>query len=143
MADRINQHVEILGGMSEFVGRTGTILGKEDKLYRVKLDEPVEIPNIGLVADDLWEGRMLRTQRQPRQIRTAQAAAEEDGEVQTQLKPVRRGKHAAKPTPATKSAAKPAAKPAGNLRYEGSAAQKWDVALEKGGNIEVLAKQAA
>jgi hypothetical protein len=44
----------------------------------------------------------------------------------------------AKPTPATK----PAAKPAANLRYEGSAAQKWDVALEKGGDIGVLAKQA-
>jgi hypothetical protein len=58
--------------------------------------------------------------------------------VQTQPKPVRRGKPVAKPTPATK----PAAKPAGNLRYEGSAAQKWDAALEKGGDIEALAKQA-
>ena len=58
--------------------------------------------------------------------------------MQTQPKPVRRGKPVAKPTPATK----PAAKPAGNLRYEGSAAQKWDAALEKGGDIEALAKQA-
>jgi hypothetical protein len=84
--------IATLGGLAEFVGRTGTILGKEDKLYRVKLDEPVEIPNVGLIADEHWEGRLLR--RLP-QIRTDQAAAEQ--EVQTQ----------------------PPAKPVGTFRYEG------------------------
>jgi hypothetical protein len=29
-------------------------------MYRVRLDQPVEIPYVGLVRDDLWEGKLLR-----------------------------------------------------------------------------------
>jgi hypothetical protein len=32
---REGQSVKILGGMKEFIGQTGTIIQKEDKLYRV------------------------------------------------------------------------------------------------------------
>jgi hypothetical protein len=64
MADRSNQRVKILGGMKEFVGRTGTIMWEESAgFYRVKLDAPVEIDGIGVVADDLWEGALLRRLR--------------------------------------------------------------------------------
>jgi hypothetical protein len=35
-------------------------------LYRVYLDEPVEIPGIRTVHDDLWEPRLLRTIRTSR-----------------------------------------------------------------------------
>jgi ribosomal protein L21E len=48
------------GGMKEFHGKTGRIIGKEGKMYRVKLDEPVEIPGVGQVTNDLWEPSMLR-----------------------------------------------------------------------------------
>jgi hypothetical protein len=54
------QDVRITGGMKEFVGKTGTIIGTEMGMYRVRLDEPVEIPGIGRVRDDLWEGSLLR-----------------------------------------------------------------------------------
>lgn len=60
MADRSGQRVRITGGMSEFVGQTGTILCKEDTLYRVELDNPVNVPSVGIVDDDLWESRYLR-----------------------------------------------------------------------------------
>lgn len=60
MSERFNQRVTILGGMSEYVGQSGTIIGKEGRLYRVQLDEPVLIPSVGLVRDDLWEGKLLR-----------------------------------------------------------------------------------
>lgn len=60
MADRSGQTVRITGGMKEFVGKTGKIFHKEGKLYRVYLDEPVEIPSVGTVRDDLWEGQYLR-----------------------------------------------------------------------------------
>jgi hypothetical protein len=63
--------------------------------------------------------------RQRRQIRTAEAA---------KPKPV-----TAKPAPEAKPAA---AKPAGNFRYQGSTAEKMDVALVKGGDIGKLAEQA-
>jgi hypothetical protein len=64
MADRYGQRVEIRGGMSEFVGKTGRIVAKEGPaFYRVELDRPVHIRGVGMVADDLWEGRLLRTIR--------------------------------------------------------------------------------
>jgi hypothetical protein len=66
---RFGQQVKILGGMTEFVGRIGTIVGEEGtrpRMYRVSLDEPVEIPGVGRVEDDLWEGRMLKAVRRAR-----------------------------------------------------------------------------
>lgn len=58
--------VKILGGMKEFVGRTGTIRGDDpeyDGLWRVRLDNPVQIPNVGTVTDDLWERKFLKIVR--------------------------------------------------------------------------------
>ncbi len=71
MTDRTGRRVTITGGMPEFVGRTGTIVGVEytngrNLLYRVRLDEPVEVPGVGLVRDDLWESRYLRNVRSGR-----------------------------------------------------------------------------
>lgn len=64
MSDRYGQRVVILGGMSEFVGQTGRIVTKEGPaIYRVELDQPVHIRGVGMVADDLWESRLLRTIR--------------------------------------------------------------------------------
>ncbi|MEW6199782.1 MAG: hypothetical protein AB1601_14105 [Planctomycetota bacterium] len=68
MNSRIGKRVRILGGMQEFVGLTGTIVdvekhSREPAYYRVRLDTPVEIPMVGLVRDDLWQGRMLKTIR--------------------------------------------------------------------------------
>jgi hypothetical protein len=68
MANRVWQRVRITGGMSEFIGRTGKIVDDSDRdgrttLYRVRLDEPVEIPHVGLVSDDLWPGSMLKKVR--------------------------------------------------------------------------------
>jgi len=61
-ADRpYGQRVKILGGMSEFVGKTGTIQGKEGNTYRVKLDTPVEVSGVGKVYSDLWESPYLKT----------------------------------------------------------------------------------
>ena len=57
------RQVKILGGMREFVGKTGEAQ-KEGRMWRVFLDEPVEIPGVGIVRDDLWEGNSLRTLRQ-------------------------------------------------------------------------------
>ena len=57
---KLGQKVKITGGMKEFVGRTGIVAFKEDGLYRVRLDEPVNIPGIGIVRDDLWGGSFLK-----------------------------------------------------------------------------------
>jgi hypothetical protein len=46
-----------------FVGRTGRIASKEGDLYRVRLDEPVDVPGVGMVRDDLWEGGFLKRVR--------------------------------------------------------------------------------
>lgn len=56
------RRVLILGGMAEFIGKTGWAV-KEGKLWRVQLDYAVDVPGVGLVHDDLWEGRLLRTIR--------------------------------------------------------------------------------
>lgn len=63
------RQVTITGGMREFVGQTGQVVAKEGKLYRVRLDYPVTVPGVGEVHDDLWEGRFLKTRRQPKPIR--------------------------------------------------------------------------
>jgi len=85
MNSRVGKRVKILGGMPEFVGRTGTIIGTE-KLgrnepiyYRVRMDTPVDIPGVGLVRDDLWQGNLLKTvlPRVERVLRKKRAAAEQ------------------------------------------------------------------
>jgi hypothetical protein len=65
---KIGQRVTILGGMSEFVGKTGEIVdtenyggGKSQTYYRVCLDEPVLVPGVGRVTDDLWQKEFLRS----------------------------------------------------------------------------------
>lgn len=55
----MQQRVRIKGGMKEFVGKTGIIVSKEGSQYRVRLDNPVEIPGVGRVSDDLWDGNFL------------------------------------------------------------------------------------
>ena len=64
---RCGRRVRVMGGMAEFVGCTGTIVCLEkhgaQRLYRVELDEAVRVPSVGLVCDDLWEGRFLKTLR--------------------------------------------------------------------------------
>ena len=60
MSDR---RVKILGGMAEFIGQTGTVTGKEGKMLRVHLDSAVNIEGVGMVRDDLWEPRLLKTIR--------------------------------------------------------------------------------
>ena len=77
-----NPNVKILGGMAEFIGQTGVIVDKEGKLYRVKLNTPVEMPNVGTVTDDLWEPALLKVIRPlvakaPKVAEAAQPAAPE------------------------------------------------------------------
>ena len=48
------------GAIPEFTGKTGTA-HKEGKMWRVTFDTPVEVPGVGQVRDDLWEGRFLKT----------------------------------------------------------------------------------
>jgi hypothetical protein len=68
--NRIGKRVRILGGMQEFIGKTGTIIdaekmGRNEPIYyRVRLDTPVEIPGVGRVRDDLWQGHLLKTIRE-------------------------------------------------------------------------------
>lgn len=47
--------VRILSGLDEFVGKTGTVIDKEDRMYRIRLDTPVRVEGVGVVRDDLWE----------------------------------------------------------------------------------------
>src|SRR6516165_1331354 len=125
MADRIGQKVEIRGGMQEFVGKTGTILREESPgYYRVKLDEPVEIDGIGLVADDLWEGGLLRRLRS-RQRRPIEVEPPEEVQTEVQTEVVQT------------APAKPAGRP-----YKGSFAEKCDIASFKGGTIDQIATAA-
>jgi hypothetical protein len=63
---RYGQEVRIAGGMREFVGKLGTIVGEEGtrpRMYRVRLHEPVEAPGVGVVEDDLWQGAALKAVR--------------------------------------------------------------------------------
>ena len=67
MNARIGKRVRITGGMPEFVGQTGTIIGVENyggsggAYYRVRFDEPVNVASVGLVEDDIWQGGFLKT----------------------------------------------------------------------------------
>lgn len=61
---KFGRRVRIMGGMSEFVGKTGTVVDREGMLLRVRLDEAVEIEGVGRVTDDLWEPRLLKTLRE-------------------------------------------------------------------------------
>lgn len=66
---KIGSRVRIIGGMPEFSGQNGTIIDTErygryePPYYRVQLDVAVEIPGVGRVTDDLWQGRYLATLR--------------------------------------------------------------------------------
>ena len=60
---KLGRRVRIMGGMSEFIGKTGAVVAREGTLLRVRLDEAVEIEGVGRVADDLWEPRLLKTLR--------------------------------------------------------------------------------
>lgn len=60
----IGKRVKIKSGMREFIGQTGTIVDNTEKdgsrtMYRVRLDRAVEIPGVGRVDNDLWEGSTL------------------------------------------------------------------------------------
>jgi hypothetical protein len=48
-----------------FHGKTGEVVNIEYdgriKMYRVRLDTPVQIENLGEVRDDLWLGEFLKT----------------------------------------------------------------------------------
>jgi hypothetical protein len=69
---KINDRVKICtpkylantGLNADFDGHTGTVIATEKdgntKLFRVKLDEPVDIPGLLLVTDDLWSSAFLR-----------------------------------------------------------------------------------
>jgi hypothetical protein len=51
-------------------GQTGTVIDAEAQgrgrptLFRVRLDEPVNVAGVGLVEDDLWQRAGLRTLRE-------------------------------------------------------------------------------
>ena len=68
MSVSIGRRVKITGGMSEFVGKFGTIVDDTERdgrtvMYRIRLDRPVEIPGVGMVQDDLWSGSCFRFSR--------------------------------------------------------------------------------
>jgi hypothetical protein len=64
MKRKIGSRVKILGGgMREFAGKLGTVIGHEHEYYRVRLDEPAYVEGVGEVTDDLWTGAMLKTVR--------------------------------------------------------------------------------
>jgi len=80
MGDRVR--IKPGGGMPEFYGKTGQIIGSESYTkgrvgyFRVRLDEPVNIPGVGVVTDDLWMPHLLQKLRggleNPRRRRRAQ-----------------------------------------------------------------------
>jgi hypothetical protein len=68
MAQRqYGSRVKVTGGMREFVGKTGTVVGVEQDgrttMYRVRMDEPVEVPGVGRVTDDVWAASHVKTAR--------------------------------------------------------------------------------
>ncbi len=66
---KYGDRVTITAGMTEFVGKTGRVVSKEKMgrnepaYFRVQLDTPVEVPGVGRVHDDLWQGMYLRRAR--------------------------------------------------------------------------------
>ncbi len=66
MSAIVGRSVQIKAGMKEFVGKTGVVQYREDgpdRLYRVRLDEPVYVHSVGLVRDDLWNRASLKLLR--------------------------------------------------------------------------------
>ena len=65
---KIGSRVRIIGG-EFFCGQSGTIIDTErygryePPYYRIRLDVPVDVPGVGRVTDDLWQGRYLATLR--------------------------------------------------------------------------------
>lgn len=53
-------NVRILEGHTALIGKTGVIVDKVGRQYRVNLDTPVEVPGVGLVAADLWMPAALK-----------------------------------------------------------------------------------
>lgn len=68
MFDRVR--IKSKGGMRQFWGSTGTVIGEErdgrTRMYRISLDEPVFVEGVGVVRDDLWAGEYLTKIRTPR-----------------------------------------------------------------------------
>jgi len=65
---KVGQRVQIMSGMREFVGKTGTYHGDFEKdgstkLYRIVLDQPVMVPGVGFVGNDLWSKDHLQNVR--------------------------------------------------------------------------------
>lgn len=65
---RAPQYARPLRGLDlAFEKRTGVVIAEEmdgrTRMYRVRLDEPVEIGGVGTVYDDLWSGKYLRRRR--------------------------------------------------------------------------------
>ncbi len=66
MRRMMGDRVQIVGGMKEFHGATGRVVGAErlgEIMYRVELDAPVTVPGVGRVTDDLWAARYLKAVR--------------------------------------------------------------------------------
>jgi hypothetical protein len=63
---KYGDRVTITSGMTEFVGKTGRVVSKEKMgkyeppYFRVQLDQPVAVPGVGNVYDDLWQGVYLK-----------------------------------------------------------------------------------
>jgi len=53
------------GGMSEFYGKTGSVISAEGEYLRIKLDEPVMVKGVGMVSDDLWMPSLLTKIKAP------------------------------------------------------------------------------
>jgi hypothetical protein len=54
---------EVRGLAAVFHGKTGTVIDVEKgrpTMFRVRLDEPVRDPVVGLIRDDLWAREYLR-----------------------------------------------------------------------------------
>lgn len=60
-------NVRVTGGMREFVGRTGRVVGVEKDgrttMYRVSFDRPVEVPGVGTVWDDMFAAEFVKAKR--------------------------------------------------------------------------------
>jgi hypothetical protein len=165
--DRLGEYVRINAGMNEFVGSTGTIVGVEGikpKMYRVRLDEPVSIPSVGLVKDDLWEGSHLKRVTKPNgeaapepskrpesEDQTVQLLAKSAAAADAELDAMKAESNDVLPYTtadvdqyiAKRLNAKPA-KPAtarGPRSYAGSFAETIDLALLQGGSLNAIAEK--
>lgn len=59
--------LDVPGQMKEFAGKTGRVVHEEmlgrERYYRIRMDEPVNIPGLGRVTDDLWTSKFIRKVR--------------------------------------------------------------------------------